>query len=376
MQCMGTSRWPSEPFELPLRFDLQLFAGEKTEDPTAKRQSDAKKKGQVARSQELSAAFVLMTGFWVMSVMGVSTYREITGYMAYIFAHLNTTVDTETVMLLFISIIVVLVKTSFPIMVAIMIIGLMVNLLQVGINFTTEPLGLKLENLNPINGFGRIFSKRALVELVKSVFKILIIGTFIYSYLRDEILQMPKLLYFDLAASLPKIADVIFTMAFKICAVFFVMAILDYAYQKWSHFQSLKMSKEEVKEEFKQMEGDPQIKGKIKQKQRQMAMSRMMREVPQADVIVTNPTHFAVALRYREGMRAPEIVAKGQDYVALKIKEVAREAGVMIVENKPLARALYAAAEIGDMVPPELYKAVAEVLAYVYRIKHPRMRFA
>jgi flagellar biosynthetic protein FlhB len=165
---------------------------------------------------------------------------------------------------------------------------------------------------------------------------------------------MPKLIYLDLSMSMVQIADIIFMMAFKICAIFFVLAILDYMYQKWEHNEQLKMTKQEVKEEFKQMEGDPQIKGKIKQKQREMAMARMMQEVPKSD-----------------GMRAPEVIAKGQDLVALKIKEVAREAGVVIVENKPLARALFAAVEIGGTVPPELYKAVAEVLAYVYHLKHP-----
>ena len=183
---------------------------------------------------------------------------------------------------------------------------------------------------------------------------------------------MPYMLYIDLTASLPRIASIVFNLAFKVCGVIFVMAVLDFAYQKWEHYTNLKMSKDEVKEEFKQMEGDPQIKSKIKQKQRQMAMQRMMREVPKADVIITNPTHFAVALRYAKGMKAPQVVAKGQDFVALKIKRVAREAGVTIVENRPLARALYAAAEIGETVPPELYKAVAEVLAYVYRLKHRR----
>jgi flagellar biosynthetic protein FlhB len=254
----------------------------------------------------------------------------------------------------------------------IMAVGLFINFMQVGINFTTEPLGFKLENLNPINGMGRIFSKRALVELVKSIFKILIIGSFVYNFLKDEILQIPKLLYLELAASLPNIADVIFSLAFKIIGVYFILSVFDYAFQKWSTFQSLKMSKQEVKEEFKQMEGDPQIKGKIRSKQREMAMSRMMQEVPNADVVVTNPTHFAVALKYDRGMPAPQVVAKGQDFVAQKIKDTAREAGVTIVENRPLARALYASVEIGDTVPKELYKSVAEVLAYVYRLKHRR----
>jgi flagellar biosynthetic protein FlhB len=374
MRCTEISTPPSEFYDNRFIFDLQLFAddgGEKTEEPTAKKKSDARNKGQVAKSQELNAAFVLFIGFWAMKILGSSIYREIAEYTAYIFGHLNTTVDTETVLRIFLGIVMILLKTAFPIMVAIMLIGLAINLVQVGWNFTTEPLGFDLDKLNPINGFGRIFSKRSLVELIKSLFKILIIGLFLYENLKDEIMQMPKLMYLDLSASMATIADIIFMMAFKICAIFFALAILDYMYQKWDHNEQLKMTKQEVKEEFKQMEGDPQIKGKIKQKQREMAMSRMMREVPKADVIVTNPTHFAVALRYAEGMRAPEVIAKGQDFVALKIKDVAREAGVVIVENKPLARALFASVEIGETVPPELYKAVAEVLAYVYHLKHP-----
>ena len=179
----------------------------------------------------------------------------------------------------------------------------------------------------------------------------------------------------DLIAGLMKMSDSIFTLAFKIIGVFMIMAFLDYAYQKWQNTQDLKMSKQEVKEEFKQQEGDPKIKGKIRQKQRQMAMARMMQEVPKADVIVTNPTHFAVALKYESGMSAPVVIAKGQDLVAQKIKTIARENRVPIVENKPLARAIYASVEVGGLIPHELYKAVAEVLAYVYRLKH-RNRYA
>lgn len=372
MKCMETSTSLFVLCGKTFVFDLQLFAGEKTEDPTAKRMSDARQKGNIPKSQEINTVFVLLAGFWTLNILGASIYKEICAFMTHVLSQPVDTVNTETVMRIFISMVVVLIKTAFPVMGVIMLMGLIINFLQVGINFTTEPLGFKLENLNPINGFGRIFSKRSLVELVKSLFKILIIGSFIYTYLKDEIAQMPYMLYIDLTASLPRIASIVFNLAFKICGVIFVMAVLDFAYQKWEHYTNLKMSKDEVKEEFKQMEGDPQIKSKIKQKQRQMAMQRMMREVPKADVIITNPTHFAVALRYAKGMKAPQVVAKGQDFVALKIKRVAREAGVTIVENRPLARALYAAAEIGETVPPELYKAVAEVLAYVYRLKHRR----
>ena len=185
---------------------------------------------------------------------------------------------------------------------------------------------------------------------------------------------MPYFIYYDLAHSLAEIADKIFIMAFQVIGVIMVLAAADFAYQKWQMTQDLMMTKQEVKDEYKQMEGDPQIKGKIKQKQRQMAMSRMMSEVPKADVIVTNPTHLAIALMYESGMVSPLVVAKGQDRVAERIKETARENRVPIIENKPLARALYAAVEVGDYVPQELYKAVAEVLAYVYRLKNKKVR--
>ena len=357
------------------QFDLQLFAGEKTEEPTAKRKADARKKGQVGRSQEVNAAFVLLVGFLILRLLGGNAVAEIMNYSTYIFGNLNADLNEESIMQMFIAMVILLAKTSMPLMVFIMIIGLAMNIAQVGFMFTTEQLQFNPGKLSPISGFKRMFSKRSLVELVKSLIKIIIIGYFVFSYLSDEIFQIPKLIYMDLLAGLNRMSDSIFALAFKIIGVFIIMAVLDYAYQKWQNNQDLKMSKQEVKEEFKQQEGDPKIKGKIRQKQRQMAMARMMQEVPKADVIVTNPTHFAVALKYESGMSAPVVIAKGLDLVAQKIKTVARENRVPIVENKPLARALYATVEVGGIIPQELYKAVAEVLAYVYRLKH-RNRYA
>ena len=378
MQCTLISQRRSDSCDESERmlfsFDLQLFAGEKTEEPTAKKRADAKKKGQVGKSQEINAAFVMMAGFVILYNLGGNALQEIMTYSSSIFGHLVMETDEESVMQLFISIIIVLAKTSLPMMVFIMIIGLAINFFQVGLNFNTEAIGFKPDKLNPINGFGRIFSKRSLVELVKSIIKIVVIGFFIYDYMVAEILQMPKLIFLELGEATDKISSVIFMLAFKILGVFFVMAAADLYYQKWQTTQDLKMSKQDIKDEFKQTEGDPQIKGKIKSKQRQMAMARMMQEVPQADVIVTNPTHFAVAMSYKPGMAAPIVVAKGQDHVAQRIKEIAREHKVPIVENKPLARALVAAVEIGDSIPQELYKAVAEVLAYVYKLKNKGKR--
>ncbi|MBE6099037.1 MAG: flagellar biosynthesis protein FlhB [Anaerovibrio sp.] len=354
----------------PFQLDLQLFAGEKTEEPTAKRKADARKKGQVGRSQEVNAAFVLLVGFLILRLLGGNAVAEIMNYSTYVFGNLNQDINEESIMQMFIAMIILLAKTSMPLMVFIMIIGLAMNIAQVGFMFTTEQLQFNPGKLSPISGIKRMFSKRSLVELVKSLIKIVIIGYFVFSYLSEEIFQIPKLIYMDLIAGLMKMSDSIFTLAFKIIGVFMIMAFLDYAYQKWQNTQDLKMSKQEVKEEFKQQEGDPKIKGKIRQKQRQMAMARMMQEVPKADVIVTNPTHFAVALKYESGMSAPVVIAKGQDLVAQKIKTIAKENRVPIVENKPLARAIYASVEVGGLIPHELYKAVAEVLAYVYRLKH------
>ena len=361
---------------LLINFDLQLFAeGDKTEQPTDKKRRDARKKGQVARSQELNAAFVLLAGFFAVRILWEYIYTNIAEYSAYIFANLSIfTVSTEAIMELFLGIVVLLAKTAFPVMLGIMIFGLGISFYQVGFVVSTEKLEPKLDNINPINGFGRIFSKRSLMELFKSLFKILVIGFFLYLYLKDEIPFMPYFIYYDLPYSLAEIADKIFTMAFQVIGVIMVLAAIDYAYQIWQTTQDLMMTKQEVKDEYKQTEGDPQIKGKIKQKQRQMAMSRMMQEVPKADVIITNPTHYAVALLYEQGMSAPKVLAKGQDLVAQRIKEVARENNIAIVENKPLARALFDTVEIGDFVPESLYKAVAEVLAYVYKLKHKKIK--
>ena len=356
-------------------FDLQRFAeGDKTEEPTAKKRNDARKKGQVAKSQELNAAFVLLAGFLTLRVLWEYMYTNIADYTTYLFSHMGQSTSVEGITELFLGVMILLGKTALPVMIGIMIFGLGINIYQVGFMISTETLELKLGKLNPINGFGRIFSKRALVELFKSLFKILVIGFFLYLYLKDEIPYMPYFIYYDLTHSLTEIADKIFTMAFQVIAVIMVLAVADYAYQQWQTTQDLKMTKQEVKDEYKQTEGDPKIKGKIKQKQREMAMSRMMSEVPKADVIVTNPTHLAVALAYQTGMVAPVVLAKGQDLVAQRIKEVAKENRIPIVENKPLARALYEAVEVGGSVPHELYKAVAEVLAHVYKLKNKNVR--
>lgn len=351
-------------------FDLQLFNGEKTEEATPKRKEEAKKKGQVAKSAEISSVFVIMAAFYTLKLLGVSMYNELTGYMSGIFSSLSTTDFTiQSVQILYYNASFVLLKTVLPLLLVIMVISVIVNYMQVGVIFSPEILIPDFNKINPISGFARLFSKRSLVELAKAIFKVCIIGYFIYRFAVIQTTDIPKLVSLELIDSLKLAASLVIDLAFQIIAVMMILAILDYIYQWWEHNQSLKMSKQEVKEEFKQTEGNPQIKSKIKEKQRAMAMKRMMQEIPKADVVVTNPTHLAIALKYEKTMSAPVVLAKGQDFLAERIKQVARENKVAVVENKPLARALYPIVEIGDVVPPELYQAVAEVLAYVYRLK-------
>jgi flagellar biosynthetic protein FlhB len=355
-------------------FDLQLFAGEKTEEATPKKKSQAREEGQVPKSQEINSALVILIAFFSLKSFGGYLYAETAKFTVKIFSLMGMEITIESVMNLILMSMIVLVKTAFVIMCLLLLTGLVVNFFQVGFLFTLKPLEPKLSKINPISGAQRLFSLRSLNELAKSIIKIVVIGYFIIDFLKEKTLQLPKMMMADLQSSMDFLVSSIFSIGFKICEVLIILAVLDYAYQIWQHNKSLRMSKQDIKDENKQTEGDPLIKSKIRQKQRQMAMSRMMKEVPKADVIITNPTHFAVALKYEAGMIAPVVVAKGQDLVAQRIKEIAREANVAMVENRPLARALFAATEVGGIVPPELYKSVAEVLAYVYRLK-PKTKY-
>ena len=232
-----------------------------------------------------------------------------------------------------------------------------------------EALRPKFSRIDPIRGFQRLFSLRSLVEAGKGLLKILVLLYLIYSFLRDVVDAFPKLMFTDLSAGGAYLLDLAVQMAIRIAVAYAVLAAVDFLYQWWDYERQLRMSKQEIKEEYKQTEGDPQVKGRIKELQRRMAQSRMMQNVPQADVVIRNPTHFAVALRYQADRdAAPVVLAKGHDSLALRIVKVAEESKVAVVENVPLARALYASTEVGGQIPPELYNAVAEVLVYLYRL--------
>jgi flagellar biosynthetic protein FlhB len=263
-----------------------------------------------------------------------------------------------------------LLRTLLPILGAAMIAGIAINLLQVGFLFTTKPLGMKFNRISPISGFKRMFSLKTLVDLSKSLLKVIVLGYIAYNEYRKLLDEFPNLVGLDIYLTFIQIMKTAFLTALKMCIAMVFIAAADFLYQWWKYEKDLRMTKQEVKDEYKMMEGDPKVKGKIRQKQRQMSMMRMMSRVPEADVVITNPTHYAVALKYDEKeSSAPVVIAKGQDYIAQKIKEAALEHGVQIDENKMLAQSLYALCEIDDEIPADLYQAVADILVFVYRQK-------
>ncbi|MCP4688204.1 MAG: flagellar biosynthesis protein FlhB, partial [Desulfobacterales bacterium] len=256
-----------------------------------------------------------------------------------------------------------------PLMLAVMIAGVVGNVAQFGFLFTTDSLTPNLGKLNPVSGVKRLFSLKSLVELVKSVLKLLVVGLIAYLVLKGELDNIPGLMFLGVRDILDFIGDVSFDIILYVSLVLIILAVLDFSYQRWQHEKDMRMTKQEVKDEGKEREGDPQIKARIRSAQMELSRRRMMEKVPEADVVITNPTHYAVALQFNpKEMVAPRVVAKGSNLVAQKIKKIARENHVPVLEDKPLAQALYKAVDIDDFIPAELYRAVAEVLAYVYRL--------
>jgi len=355
--------------QLPM--NLQYFAEEKTEKATPKKRQESRRKGHVAKSNELPSAIIFLLMFIAFFLMGSYLSNHLLQlYEKVLHQHLLWDASPENIRLLFIEIIYDVIWVIIPIF-GIAIIGALTgNLIQVGFLVSGEPLKFKLERLNPIEGAKKIFSKRAIVELLKSLLKISLVGYIAYSALWNKKDTLFALYHYDLFEIMSFVSKLLLEIGIKVSILLIFIAILDYVYQKYDYEKNIRMSKKDIKDEYKRTEGDPLIKSKIKERQRQMAMRRMMQAVPEADVIITNPTHYAVAITYKtEQMDAPTVVAKGMDHVALKIKEVATEHDVAVIENKWLARTLYYQVEIGDAIPEALYQAVAEVLAYVYKLK-------
>ncbi|MEQ2129572.1 flagellar biosynthesis protein FlhB [Caldanaerobacter subterraneus KAk] len=356
------------------KINLQLFAGEKTEPATPKRRQEARKKGQVFQSREITSALVIVTGFLMINLFLQSFLGRVGNLLKFLlitYSGANDDVfNTAGIWKVFYYVVNQIVLISLPVMLAIFAVSLISTYFQVGFVFTAEPLTLKFERLNPVEGFKRIFSRRALVELLKSVAKVVVLFYIMYSFLASQYKGIPMLLDMSVQDLLRYTSNILFGITIRIGIVLIVLGVIDYFFQWREYENSLKMSKEDIKEEFKETEGNPQIKAEIRKKQRQISTRRMMQDLKKADVVITNPTHFAVALMYDSEVNdAPVVVAKGKDLLALKIKEEAEKLGIPIVENKPLAQALYNSTEVGQMIPPELYQAVAEVLAYVYSLQ-------
>lgn len=360
-----------------ISMNLQFFAegDDKTEEATSKKLSDARKEGQVARSQELINGAMLFILFIAIKLFG--------GYLAnsfikvfyrnygYISTYTIEKPELGNLTSMFGRAMLDILLMTLPIFAFGILVAFLLNIFQVKWKVTTKPLKPKFNRLNPVSGFKKIISKEKLFELVKSVAKIGIIFWVAYSTLMDEIDKLKILYDLELISAVIYISNFVINMGIKISAVYLLIGLADFIYQKLKFKKDMRMSKQEVKDEYKQQEGDPQVKSKIKSKMRESSMRRMMQQMPEADVVITNPTHFACAIKYdKEKAAAPVLIAKGADHLAQKLKDIAKEYNVPIVENKPLARMLYYNVEIDAEIPQELYQMTAEVLAYVYQLKN------
>ena len=354
---------------------VMCFASsDKTEEPTDKRKEDAKKKGQVAKSREFVSAMTLIG----IAILAVSFSRDAMNIIEDFLtrsinnigrAHIAQGDITDICIYSFAQ----FSKVTMPIFITVMSLGVIANIAQTGFIHTTDTLKPKLSRLNPIEGFKRMFSGRALVELLKACASIAVIGYVSYNFLKGEMPTVIKTSDMGIESIAAVSADIVQSEISKVAIIVLILGVADLIYQKRAYKKDLMMTKQEIKEEYKQMEGDPLIKSKIRQKQREMASRRMMHEVPNASVIITNPTHLAVALKYEQGAdSAPKLVAKGADEVAKKIKKIAAENDIPIIENKPVARMIYKEVEINEDIPVEMYQAVAEILAMVYSLKKAR----
>ena len=353
-----------------LRLDLQFFAGEKTEKATPKKKQDSRKKGQVAKARMLIHRSTCLPSFYFCFSLVLICLKISSLLIEILQNSLLIQVTEASAPLLLFNVLKEMGLILAPILAAALIAGVLANYMQIGFMFSTETIQLKLEKLDPIKGFKRIFSIRAIVELLKSMLKISVVGLVTFFVIWQRIDEMMFLSKKSIGNAITTLADITVKVGIYASIALLVLSLLDYLYQKYDYEKNIRMSKQDIKDEYKNIEGDPLVKSKIKQKQREMAMQRMMQEVPKADVVITNPTHYAIALKYDEQKSdAPYVVAMGVDFVAQKIKYVAKENDVVMVENRPLARALYDQVEIGQAIPEEFFKAVAEILAFVYKTK-------
>lgn len=341
---------------------------EKTEKPTGKRRRDAREKGNVFQSQDVITVVMLFGTFWVMRRLLPTIYSQLQNFMIHILERMSARAPLGASPQLGVYCAELLLTCSLPLLLLSILLAVIASGAQTRFIMAFHSLRPDLGKLNPLNGLRKMFALRNFLELFKNLLKITILLFLLWQLLRGDLLKMSRMMSMQPAPSAAFMLSMIYDLVEKVCMAFVVVAFFDFLYQRWEYEKNLKMTKEEVKEEFKQTEGNPQIKGRIRNVQKQMVMSRMMQKVPQADVIIRNPTHFAVALRYDPKKdNAPAVIAKGQDEIALRIVRIGEENGVFIVEDKPLARALYAACELDQEIPGEFYGAVAEILVYLYK---------
>lgn len=352
-------------------------AGDKTEEPTPHRLKQARDKGQVAKSKEITTAFLLLSSYLLLRSMGNLIWQSLSDMMRLIFEQIPNAKNFDYA---FIANIFIIAGRAFvialaPIFGITFAVALVAEALQTGFVAAVDPLTPKLEKINPLAGFKRMFSMQGLVELFKSIIKIIIVIWITWEATKDDLPNVIGLINSKPFESLVIGGSIAFNIAIRVGIFYLMIAVLDYFYKRWEYLKGLKMTKQEIKEEYKQLEGDPQIKQRIRDLQRQVAQQRMMSSVPGADVVVTNPTHLAVALKYEvPKMKAPTVLAKGQYIVAQEIKRIAQRHNIPVIENQPLARSIYKSTKVGGEIPQELYQAVAEVLAFVYKIKKEKKK--
>lgn len=348
------------------------MAGEKTEKATPKRKRDERKKGNIFQSREVVVVLSLLATFYGLKLLGpiilTCLERAIVRFMDYTYQ--MEVVHISDVEAFFVQGCIIFAIAAMPMLLICSGVAILATVAQTRGLFTMKAAAPKFNRINPLAGIKRLFSLRGVIELIKSLIKIAVLGYIIYKVFSDEIASIPRMMDMTVEQAIAQTGGMVLSIAQMAAIIMAFVAAFDYLYQWWDYEKNLRMSKQELKEEYKQTEGDPQIKGKIKERQQMMARRRMMQSVPSADVVIRNPTHFAVAIRYDpKKNNAPVVVAKGADSLALRIVKVAQEHGVVVTENKPLARGLYETVELGREIPDQFYQAVAEVLAFVYSLK-------
>ncbi len=344
--------------------------GEKTEEATPKRRQEAREEGNISRSQDLSAALLLTV---ITLILWMATLPSLGRGKAMLESILDgsASISVEVSSLYQIAMLIgdAAVRIALPILLLAWLASYLATFLQVGWLFTVKSIQPKFSKLNPIKGFQRIFGISGLVKVTLDSLKVLIVvvvATLTTLQYAEEMVVLP---YLDILVATLRVGWLMFDLAMRVLAVLLVLGVMDFLYQRWKHARDLRMTKQQVKDEFKQTEGDPEVKRRRQRIQQQMAMQRLSSAVPKADVIVTNPEHLSIAIQYdADNMNAPRVVAKGADYIALRIRQIAMQHGIPIIQRKPLAQALYRSVEVGQEIPPEFYQAIAEILAYVYRL--------